>query len=68
MKTKLEDSTIDQKHLSSPVKTRKKLGTTSTTTSQCFFCNQQWGVLHKAETMTLDTKVKAAVTLLQDRK
>ena len=72
-KRKLEDSSVEGSESPSPVKTRSSLGMPSKEVAKksqetCFFCDETGESLRRAATLTLDSKVRAAATKLQDRK
>ena len=71
-KRKLEDSSVEGSEAPSPVKTHTSLGISPKEVAKesqqtCFFCNETWD-LRRAATLTLDSKLRAVVTRLQDRK
>ena len=72
-KRKLEDSSVEVSEVPSPVKTRSSLWIPSKEVAKesqetCFFCDETGESLRRAATLTLDSKVRAAATKLQDRK
>ena len=72
-KRKLEDSSVEGSEAPSPVKTRSSLGIPSKEIAKesqqiCFFGDETGENLRRAATLTLDSKVRAAATKLQDRK
>ena len=72
-KRKLEDSSVEGSEAPSLVKTRTSLGISSKevpkeSQQRCFFCDETGDNLRRAATLTLDSKVRAAATKLQDRK
>ena len=71
-KRKLEDSSVEVSEAPSPVETRSSLGIPSKVAKEsqetCFFCDETGESLRRTATLTLDSKVRAAATKLQDRK
>ena len=72
-KRKLEDSSVEGSEAPSPVKTRTSLGIPSKEVAKesqqtRFFCDETGDNLRRAATLTLDSKVRAAATKLQDQK
>ena len=72
-KRKLEDSSVEGSEAPSPVETRSSLGMPSKEVAKksqetCFFCEETGERIRRAATITLDSKVRAAATKLQDRK